>query len=325
MPSRSRRLQRLAEELEEAGLNLGDEFGLPRGQADLVLEEVDHAMRPPVHERRVPSSGTIIEPASDPASWSEGTQLDIGLIAADDQPLDAARWFADGLSCWLVRYPAKPPQWLIFDRPAGSERDLGVIARTMAATIVQRHPDGAVRVVGGFGVLRWDGYRWLHEPPVNGWIDLVTTQCQPQHIELLHTLLEFAVHDLGSAGIGALLIYRTGATEPTGVEPRLPVPPPLHVGQPTHLAPIRHALSQIDGAAVFDRHGVLRQLGVRLIPSNTAESDIDGFKGTRHTSGRRYSYDDPEAIVIAVSEDGPVSVFHQGAILGRSPVEVASD
>jgi DNA integrity scanning protein DisA with diadenylate cyclase activity len=40
--------------------------------------------------------------------------------------------------------------------------------------------------------------------------------------------------------------------------------------------------------------------------------------GTRHTSGRRYSYDDPFATVIAVSEDGPVSVLRNGAVLGRS-------
>ena len=138
-------------------------------------------------------------------------------------------------------------------------------------------------------------------------------------------MLDFAVHDLGANGIGATLIFREGDADGPAVEQRLPAPPPLRIDRPTHLAPLRHALAQVDGAAVFDGQGVLRDLGVRLVPSTDAENDVDAFKGTRHTSGRRYSYDDSDAIVIAVSEDGPVSVFHRGKILGRSPIEPASD
>jgi DNA integrity scanning protein DisA with diadenylate cyclase activity len=78
-------------------------------------------------------------------------------------------------------------------------------------------------------------------------------------------------------------------------------------------------LAQVDGAAVFDADGVLRQLGVRLVPSHAAEESVEALRGTRHTSGRRYSYDDPLATVIAVSEDGPVSVLRNGEVLGRSP------
>ena len=57
----------------------------------------------------------------------------------------------------------------------------------------------------------------------------------------------------------------------------------------------------------------------RLVPSTTAEADVPAFRGTRHTSARRYSHDDPAAVVIAVSEDGPVSVFRNGAMVGHSP------
>ncbi len=38
----------------------------------------------------------------------------------------------------------------------------------------------------------------------------------------------------------------------------------------------------------------------------------------RHTSARRYSYDDPQATVIVVSEDGPVTVLRNGRLLGSS-------
>jgi DNA integrity scanning protein DisA with diadenylate cyclase activity len=69
---------------------------------------------------------------------------------------------------------------------------------------------------------------------------------------------------------------------------------------------------------VFSPDGVLRRLGVRLVPSRGSESAVAALGGTRHTSGLRYSYDDPSAIVIVVSEDGPVSVLRNGQVLGRS-------
>jgi sensor domain DACNK-containing protein/DisA checkpoint controller-like protein len=312
-PDAARRIQRLAEELEEAGMQLGT--GRHR---DLLLEEIDLALRPVVHERRISSGGSVVEPASDPETWASGAQLEISRGPLDHQPLMAARRFADGLSCWLVRRVDGANEWMVFDRPAGSERDLVVLAEVLDATIVQRHPTGTVRVVGSFGVLRWRGLSWHHEPPVASWIDAVIAS--PLHGDpvVLEAMLEFAVHELGSRGIGSLLIYRPDLDEGPPVEERLPTPPPLQIRTASHLAPLRHALAQIDGAAVFDVDGVLRRLGVRLVPSRAAEETVDAFRGTRHTSGRRYSFDDPNATVVAVSEDGPVTVLRNGEVLGRS-------
>ncbi len=312
----ARRRRRLAEELEESGVRW-DTSGRVR---DLLLEEIDLALRPPVHERRVPSSGTIVEPLADPSHWSETSGLEITRKPLDHQPLPAARRFADGLSSWLLRRVDDDNEWVIFDRPAGSERDLVVLADAFEASLVQRHPGGAVRVVGPFGVARWDGYGWHYEPPVDTWIAAVTAGGAQGDPDVLTAMLEFAVHDLGSMGIGALLVYRPEADGGPPVEDRLPTPPPLDIRRPTHLAALRHSLSQVDGAAIFDQRGVLRRLGVRLIPSTTAEETVDALGGTRHTSGRRYSRDDPAATVIAVSEDGPVSVLRDGAVLGRSHI-----
>lgn len=284
----------------------------------MLVEEIDRALRPAVHERRVPSGGAIIDPRSNPATWASETQLDITRIPLDHQPLLAARRFADGLSTWLLRRTDGTTDWLLFDRPASSERDLVVLASKLQATIVQRHPAGSVRVVGSFGVLRWDGFSWHHEPPVSRWIDTVTTRPVHGDPEVLQAILEFSVHDLGSMGIGSLLIYRPDGEPGPRVEERLPTPPPLRIRRASHLAPLRHALGQVDGAAIFDADGVLRRLGVRLVPSKAAEANVDALGGTRHTSGRRYSYDDPLATVIAVSEDGPVTVLRGGEVLGAS-------
>jgi Probable sensor domain DACNK/DisA bacterial checkpoint controller nucleotide-binding len=308
------RRRRLAEELEEAGMRLGDSAA----HRDVLLDEIDHVRRPVVHERRVASIGTIVEPMSDPATWGRGTGLDITRIAAGQHPLSAVRRFADGLSSWVLRRIDGSNEWLVFDRPAGSERDMVVMAGVFDATLVQRHPAESVRIAGGFGVLRWQGLWWHHEPPVRSWIDAVAAGPVHGDHRVLEALLEFAVHDLGALGVGSLLVFRPDAAPGPDVEDPLPTPPPLEIRQPFHLGPLRHALSQVDGAAIFDATGILRRLGVRLMPSQRAERDVAAHRGTRHTSGRRYSRDDPVATVIAVSEDGPVTVFRDGAVIGRS-------
>ena len=245
------RLRRLAEELEESGLRAE---GTDAVHEMLWRRSTSPCARPSTSDACA-SSGTILEPKSDPATWASGTQLDITRAPLGEQPLPAARRYADGLSSWLLRHTDRRNEWMVFDRPAGSERDLVVLADVLGATIVQRHPAGSVRVVGGFGVLRWQGFRWHHEPPVSSWIDTVTAGSAHGDAEVLEAMLEFAVHDLGSMGIGALLIYRPDADPGPPVEERLPTPPPLQVRRPFHLAPLRHALAQVDGAAIFDADG----------------------------------------------------------------------
>jgi hypothetical protein len=312
--SNANRIRRLAEELAEDGFVLASD---PVSRA-LVLDELDYALHPAVHERRVPSFGSIVQPGADPQRWDEPTLLTITHRPLGAFSIKAGRRFADGLSSWLVRRADGADELAVFDRPAGSERDLVVLAEAMEATLVQRHPSGVVRVVGEHGVLRWDGLTWHHEPPVAAWIDSVAACGNHGDRRIITLLLEFAVHDLGARGIGAIFVYRPDmAVEPT-YEVRLPEPPPLRIDRPADLAPLRHVLAQVDGAAVLDGSGTLRQLGVRLVPSAEAESDIAGFRGMRHTAGRRYSFDDSTATVIVISEDGPVTVLRNGELIGRS-------
>jgi hypothetical protein len=309
------RLRRLTEELAELGVAF-DDLGDP---ASPLVEELDYALRPPVHERRVPSYGAIVEPVVDVDAWYSSTQLALTRRAVDELSRKATRRFADGLSSWFVRGPHSDADELaVFDRPAGSERDLVIIAEAAKASIVQRHPAGDVRVVGGFGVLRWDGVVWYHEPPVTAWIESVSAVEADGDRRVLKKLLAFAVHDLGARRVGAILVYRPTVEPPPEFELRLPVPPPLRIDDPADLAPLRHVLGQVDGAAVFDRSGTLQQLGVRLVPSAAAESDVAGYRGMRHTAGRRYSFDDPTATVVVVSDDGPVTVLRGGELLGTT-------
>lgn len=306
-------MRRLVEELEEAGLSLDGS----RPWHGIAVEELAYALRPKVHERRIPSFGAFVGPTVSQWAWEEATALTIERRPIGDRTTDAARRFADGVSSWLIRHTDGRDEWAVFDRPAGSERDLVVLAEAFGAVVVQRHPAGIVRLAGDFGVYRWDGMYWHHEPRITSWLDSVPIGPDDDRT-VIAKLLAFAVHDLGARNVGATLIYRAGAESAGTYEARLPSPPPLHIQRPADLAPLRHVLAQVDGAAVFDARGVLTEIGVRLMASVEAESDVEGFKGMRHTSARRYSFDDPEATVVVVSEDGPVTVLRGGRKLGAS-------
>lgn len=312
-------LRRLVEEIEE---ELPTQTGL-LDDTPLAWEELAYALRPPVHEGRVATYGAIIGSPVEPEVWTSAIGLTVHYRMARSLSHAATRRFADGISSWVLRGAGRDQgddgtELVVFDRPAASERDLVVMAEAADGVVVQRHPSGPIRLVGPFGVVRATVGGWQHQPPVDRWLDAVAACQTVEQQRILKRLLRFAVHDLGSRRIGALLVYHVVPPDRARYELRLPEPPPLSVQQPVNLAPLHHVLGQLDGAAMFDETGTLTALGARLVPTRDAEENVRPIGGTRHTSARRYSYDEPHAIVIAVSEDGPVSVFRRGEVLGRS-------
>src|ERR1700691_4983419 len=100
-----RRRERIAEDLRDLGVPLdGDETGA------IILEEVDEALHPSPHERMVPTTGTVLAPATDPTTWDRLTRLRIATISASGHSIPAARRFADGQSTWLLRADPDTPQ-----------------------------------------------------------------------------------------------------------------------------------------------------------------------------------------------------------------------
>src|SRR2546423_755099 len=79
----ARRLRRLSEELGEAGLDLKG----TRAWQSIILEEVDRALRPRVHEGRVASVGSIIDPTTEPEVWQKGTDVEVALRPVGDMPI----------------------------------------------------------------------------------------------------------------------------------------------------------------------------------------------------------------------------------------------
>jgi len=319
-PSKAR-LDRLADDLIEDGVG----FLLDRGADAILLEEIDYALRPPVHERRVPSYGSIVGPDSDPDVWSEFTNLNAQRRPNWDFGDADLRRFADGIASWAIRTTRGVEELVVFDRSAGSERDLVILAEASGGILVQRHPSGVIRVVGIEGVARHDVSGWRHEPLGHNWLSRVFERKGKTEVGAFSQLLDFAVHDLGARGIGSLLIFHPDGELSSGHERRLPVPPALQITNPIDLAPLSHALAQTDGATVFDQSGTLRQMGVQLVPSRESEALVPPIGGTRHTSARRFSHDEPSAVVVVVSDDGPVTVLRAGVVLAGSGAQVPTD
>lgn len=313
------RLERLRAELADEGVPALS--GAPDELAGLV--ELAYALRPPIHERRVPTYGAILTASPDDDLSVATDRFDIAVVDLDVDSAMARR-FADGLTTFAVRCPEAIRQLACFDQAMSSEYDLVRLHSAIGGLVVQRHPTGEVRVYGAAGVVRWNGVSWYHEAPVSDLLETLRLTAGHLPIDELRPLLQFAVHELSPRRIGATIVWRpTGEPPPPGRwESLYPRPPALRLSRhPGMAGAIAHVLAQTDGAAVFGRHSTLDALGVRLAPSTEAEASLAPVQGTRHTSALRYSYDDDNAVVIAVSDDGPVSIMHGGQEVTRTTEE----
>lgn len=312
------RLQRLADELREEGLPALE--GAPDPVIGLV--ELAYALRPQLHEGRVPSYGVLLPPgpirSADGTPWSLDTSVD--LIPAHDLDIKFARRFADGVTSFAVRSNAEVDQIACFGRNMADEHDLVGLQNVIGGLIIQRHSAGEVRVFGPAGVVRWNGTAWHHDAPMDAWIARLATVAPDLPVDGVRPLLRFAIHKLGGRRIGATLIWRPTEHNipPHGHEPLIRNAPRLRLGTIGEEAALAHALAQTDGAAVFDGDAALTALAIRLAPSKLAEQTIGPMSGMRHTSALRYSHDDPHAIVIVVSEAGPVTLMHAGRAITRA-------
>lgn len=305
------RLQRLADELADEGVPALD--GAPDAIGALV--ELAYALRPQLHEGRVPTYGVIMPPPSfvfDVERASASGTVDV--IPVNDLDLQFARRFADGVSSFAVRTTDTISHLACFGRNMADEYDMVGLQATVGGLIIQRHPGGQVRVFGPSGVIRWNGIDWHHDAPIDAWVARLADVAPEMSVDGVRPLLRFAIHELGGRRIGATLIWRpTDRPVPTGrTEALVHNAPRLRLDRVGEEAALAHALAQTDGASIFDADATLVAIGIRLAPSTAATASIGAMTGMRHTSALRYSHDDPHAVVIVVSEDGPVTLMHGG-------------
>jgi DNA integrity scanning protein DisA with diadenylate cyclase activity len=286
-----------------------------------VLDELDYARRPPVFERRVPLYGSILVP-DDRSLISAGELVD--LVPLDDHPLANARRFADGRSTYLARRPDGGRALACFRRSVQYEADMVEIQADTGAYIIQRTPVlNVTRLFTPTSTVEWAGYRWTNRPNARAVRELLQPQLRDVARAVLGGLLELAIHWLSPARTGATLVV-PGRHGDAGLDLGHSVPAPsLSITTRHHYPALLAALMQTDLACVMHPAGPVERIGVALRASPEAGAAVDDDRGMRHRSAARYTWDQPGALAVVVSEDGPVTVFRGGKALSESAAAAA--
>ncbi|MDQ3739217.1 MAG: DNA integrity scanning protein DisA nucleotide-binding domain protein [Actinomycetota bacterium] len=302
-------LRRLEEELDEDGVPMPEEEDVRR----LLIEELLAVRRPPVHERRRPFYGSFVVPPGRSLLVS-GDLAD--LVDLDGFDLERSRRFADGRSTFLVRLPGGERALACFRRSVQYEADLVEIQEATGAAIAQRSTLGAARLFVSEGVVEWNGNHWRHRPTAAAQLWSVTRVAPGASHDVIEGVLDLCVHWLspGQTGGTVVLVLAPSAELRGGVDYADSFPcPPVSVRRRQHFPAFLAAMAQTDLAVVLDADGTARRMGVGLRSSVEADRLISDARGMRHRSARRFSFDHPETLVFVVSEDGPVTVFSDGA------------
>jgi Probable sensor domain DACNK/DisA bacterial checkpoint controller nucleotide-binding len=306
----SRPARRLQSEMTDDGVVIEADEPVLR----LVLDELEYARRPPLFERRAPIYGSIVVPAD--RSLIESGEL-VDLIDLDAMPLDVARRFADGRSTYLVRQVDRPLLLACFRRSVQYESDLVEIEADIGAVIVQRTAMGVTRAFTETGTVEWSGYRWTNRPNARSQHEALQPLLPDVDKPVLGGVLELAVHWLSPSRVGATLVL-PGGHDDAGLDLEHSIAAPaLTVTTRYHYPALYAALMQTDLATIVSADGAVRRLAVGLRASVEAGSVIDHERGMRHRSAARYTFDQPGALAVVVSEDGPVSVFLRGRALSQ--------
>ncbi len=306
-----RRQRRLREELIDEGVPLPIEGPL----GDVVLEELDRALHPEVHEGRAPRYGALV--LDEDAELWPGAKVAPEVVDLHPDELAMGRRLVDGRASFLLRSGAERSQVVFFDRSLEFESSLVDLQRGSGALVIQRTVSGLVRAVSAQGIVTWDSLRWTFKPLAAHYVPLVRRLVPDADSAVLEGLLELCVHWLSAGRVGATLVWVLDEADPgprPGFDLRPSEPsPPLSVARDEHFPALFNACAQLDRAVVVGAHGRVSHFGVGLLSTGESAQLIGPVGGTRHTSARRYSFDDPASVVFVVSQDGPVTVFRGGA------------
>ncbi|CAN5531739.1 hypothetical protein BH20ACT2_BH20ACT2_10160 [soil metagenome] len=303
------RLRRLREELVD------DQVPLPvDGESGVrLLEELLYARQPPVHEGRAPRYGALVFTAGTARLPSKATT-----VSRAGTDLATLRQAADGRVVFVVSAGDAPDRLVCFDHTVEYESSLVRVQAETGALVVQRGAGGHVRICTDEGVVTWDGIAWTFKPGVDGYAAPLRRLLPHAPLDVLHGLLELCVHWLSAGRVGATLVWYVDGDR-ANLGGRIDgttavIPPALTLAERSHYGALLSLLGQIDRAGVVDVTGALRAVGLALAPSDEARRLVAPMGGTRHTSARQFSFDDPAAVVFVVSDDGPVTVFSDGAV-----------
>lgn len=287
-------------ELVKAGLIEWQVVTLDAPDLEPLVDEVEYALYPPRHEGRFPTYGCIV---------TRACPLQEGIEKA---PADLGRDMADGIAAFVINCGGTRDRIALFDSAHDEELQLIDLGKRFKGILVHRNAREVVRVFTSRAIHIHEAGEWKMRPYAVSIVADVIRAAPQAGLVTLNGLLTFAFHVLSPANVGATLVWwlDSAANLPPGGTslPKLA----LNIKQKTHYPAIRSLLRKHDGAVFVSPEGQLLTLGYHLTYSDRAASIVPQTGGTRHTSAKRFSFDEPRVIVVTVSEDGPVSVFSDG-------------
>jgi DNA integrity scanning protein DisA with diadenylate cyclase activity len=295
----------LHQELSQAGIPLGN-----YSPEDHVLAEADYALSPRQHEGVPITYGFISVPSSLTLSGCL-------VVPPEEMTLSTARSLADGASIFVLIQAGRYAGGVMLSHPCASELELVSLQVATQGVIATSDPRGVTRFYFDTAIAICEHRHWRFKRPVSAVAGVVARRILQRESVVLGRILEFCLHVLSPEKIGATLVW---CLEEPCVELLEACVSQVHLRplrldftQEAVFAPLRSILERNDGAALVAPDGRVLGAGAHLVLSTKSQQVVAAESGTRHTSARRFSYDWAETVVFAVSADGPVSVFSDGA------------
>jgi hypothetical protein len=294
--------QLLLQELIASGLKLDSRNWI---KDPLVINEIEFAIKPEIHEGSVYSYGVVFTESIEDYERHEIIPMPIHF-------LHFARKMSDGIDWFILFEKCKFIGMIRF--PSSLSIEIQILKRfpVSGGLMIQRNESGACRFYQGDQIILHDRRNWITKPDIKTVVSNAYFCVNQLNRKILQNLLELAFHLVSPTnGAGAILIWNLENLKLSNPIENLN----LSVMNESHLKLIFHLIRQNDGATLFNTDGLLSNSGLQIRYSSNSKKFIPNYKGTRHTSSIRYSYDAKKAVVITVSEDGPVSVFVNGVNL----------
>lgn len=279
---------------------------------DDLLEHLNCLLNAHVHEGRRFPSGVLF--CDKPPSID-----DIQFMSIADVAL--ARSMANGLNSFVLWTKDGFHGLAVLRAPVHSQKQYIELSNKLNAILLIRDSRGACQIINKETITECIDRSWTFKPAIHNAVETIRNHAYSINVALLRHFLNFAYYVLSPSKIGATLVWLLNDAavdefhmqqQTRDIKPVNLTEIGLSVADDRHTQIISHYLSQIDGASIFTPSGNLCHAKIQLQYSPKARALIEEHGGTRHTSAKRFSFDEERCICVVVSEDGPITVFSDG-------------
>jgi hypothetical protein len=183
--------------------------------------------------------------------------------------------------------------------------------------IIQKDSAGITKVIHESGITIHNDRVWWQKRSVRTVLGQVRMHVPQVGVHLLRDILEFAFHHLSPRNIGATLVLYL-AESGSGLESmRSPDSMnlrdrSLNISDSTVTSVISDIIARNDGATIISANGANLGVGSHLQNSDRSKELVSQHKGPGTLQRDDSRLMNPKAVVVTVSEDGPVTVFSDG-------------